>query len=201
MLPALGSSRAEILGRTASCSLAQLLIFDFKQPNDSVVIVATRSVFLLPPPVAGKVGHSEAEAGVGRCEGVFSRHRRSSPRPACGERSRASCERVRGRLGSPLVPLTRRLRCAPSPTSPRKRGEVKQAASKPYDCCLLLSSPAKAVIQYAAAFRFHHHFYWNTGSSAFADDDGGDDSTPHHTHRRHLAAGARGMTSNVSPSN
>src|SRR5205085_11856521 len=29
----------------------------------------------------------------------------------------------------PIVPLTRRLRCAPSPTSPRKRGEVKQAAS------------------------------------------------------------------------
>jgi hypothetical protein len=77
-----------------------------------------------------------------------------SPLPACGERSRApgsalalsGCERVRGtlasgwgaldRLGLAESPLTRRLRgvyhraalradpLAPSPTSPRKRGEV-----------------------------------------------------------------------------
>src|SRR5436305_8610492 len=52
---------------------------------------------------------------------------RFSPRPDCGERSRASCERVRGlSTGSYLriVPLTRRLCFAPSPTSTRKRGEV-----------------------------------------------------------------------------
>src|SRR3954454_14654353 len=58
-------------------------------------------------------------------------HGRSSPRPACGERSRASCERVRGtldRLRIRIIPLTPILRCAPSRTSPRERGEVKQHA-------------------------------------------------------------------------
>src|ERR1700726_4549152 len=50
------------------------------------------------------------------------------PRPACGERARASCERGGGAPDGVRLapsPLTRRLRCAPSPTFPRKRGEVK----------------------------------------------------------------------------
>src|SRR4051795_2672304 len=117
----------------------------------------------------------------------------SSPRPACGERSRASCERVRGtldRLGladSPSHPET--LLRAVSDLSPQAaRGEA--AASRPCGCCLLLSSPAKAGDPVRRGFRFHHHFLWNTGSSAFADDDGGDDSalTTHHTHLVILAA-------------
>jgi hypothetical protein len=43
--------------------------------------------------------------------------RRLRPLPASGVRSRVSCERVKGaRIAD--SPLTRRLRCAPSPTSP-----------------------------------------------------------------------------------
>ena len=47
---------------------------------------------------------------VGRCEDALSRHRRSSPRPACGERSRAPCERVRGSFKQ-----ARTRGCSPSP--------------------------------------------------------------------------------------
>jgi hypothetical protein len=57
---------------------------------------------------------------------------RSSPLPACGERSRASLRAGEGDSRQAQTrgqsPLTRRLRCAPSPTSPRKRGEVKVSA-------------------------------------------------------------------------
>src|SRR5436190_9237747 len=70
-----------------------------------------------------------------------------SPRPACGERSRASCERVRGTLD--------RLALADSPPHPEtllrgvsdlspQAGRGEAAASGPCGCCLLLSSPAKA---------------------------------------------------------
>src|SRR5882724_2976088 len=56
---------------------------------------------------------------VGRC-----RRCRMLPRPACGERGRGE-----GRWRQPVgprggLPLTRKLRCARLPTSPRKRGEV-----------------------------------------------------------------------------
>ena len=82
----------------------------------------------------------------------MARHRRSSPRPACGERSRASCERVRGSLKqartrgwspSPGDFAARRL-----PTSPRKRGEVAfhaviASASEAIHAILVIASGAK----------------------------------------------------------
>jgi hypothetical protein len=55
------------------------------------------------------------------------------PRPACGERAG-----VRGYLTTAQqsevaagLPLTRKLRCAPLPTSPRKRSEVNRPRPQP----------------------------------------------------------------------
>src|SRR5436190_22133658 len=73
---------------------------------------------------------------------------RHSPRPACGERSRASCERVRGildRLELEDGPLTPILRCAPSRTSPRKRGEVKPARDSHAHLRLLAARCARVI--------------------------------------------------------
>jgi hypothetical protein len=54
--------------------------------------------------------------------------RHLSPRPVLTGRGREQSERVRGSLLSHMLAPHRSLRCAQSPTSPRRRGEVKEAS-------------------------------------------------------------------------
>jgi hypothetical protein len=85
-------------------------------------------LFLIPPPLVGGSATAKRRPGWGDVRMRSLGIRRSSPRPACGERSRASLRAGEGESqagsDSRIVPLTRRLCFAPSPTSPRKRGEV-----------------------------------------------------------------------------